>query len=55
MGGVGTGRYMRQLKLEDVTGQQDEMETAEQRRTRLQVFPLSDFPCSDDESDENDS
>ena len=42
-------------KLEDVTGQQDEMETAEQRRTRLQVFPLSDFPCSDDESDENDS
>jgi hypothetical protein len=37
--------------LEDVTGQQDEMETAEQRRTRLQIFPLSSFPHIDEDSD----
>ena len=29
--------------LEEVTGDQDEKETAEQRRTRLQIFPLSKF------------
>ena len=40
--------------LEDITGQQDELETAEQRRARLQIFPLSNFPCID-ESDEDDN
>ena len=42
-------------KLEDVTGQQDEMETAEQKRIRLQIFPLSTFPYIDEESDDDDN
>ena len=40
--------------LEDITGQQDEMKTAEQRRTRLEIFPLSNFPHIE-ESDEDDN
>ena len=40
--------------LEDVTGQQDEVETAEQKKIRLQIFPLSNFPHIDEESDDND-
>ena len=40
--------------LEDVNGQQEEKETAEQRRTRLQIFPLSYFPHIDEESGEED-
>ena len=40
--------------LEDVTGQQDEVETAEQKKIRLQIFPLSNFPHIDEESDGND-
>ena len=39
--------------LEDINGQQDEMETAEQRSTRLQIFPLSNFPSIEEESDED--
>ena len=39
--------------LEDVTGQQDELETVEQQRTRLQIFPLSNFQHIE-ESDEDD-
>ena len=31
-------------KLEEVTGEQDEEETQEQKQTRLDVFPLSVFP-----------
>ena len=41
--------------LEDVTGQQEEMETAEQKRTRLQIFPLSNFPHVDEDSDDNEN
>ena len=40
--------------LEDITGQQDELETAEQQRTRLQIFPLSNFQHIE-ESDEDDN
>ena len=39
--------------LEDITGQQDELETVEQQRTRLQIFPLSNFQHIE-ESDEDD-
>ena len=42
-------------KLEDVTGQQDEIETAEQRQTRLHIFPLSKFPYIDEDSGESDN
>ena len=31
-------------KLEEVTGEQDEEETREQKQIRLDVFPLSVFP-----------
>ena len=31
-------------QLEDVTGEQDEEETANQKRVRLQLFPFSVFP-----------
>ena len=40
--------------LEDITGQQDELETVEQQRTRLQIFPLSNFQHIE-ESDEDDN
>ena len=40
--------------LEEITGHQDEKETAEQRRTRLQIFPLSRFSYIDEDSDEDD-
>ena len=38
--------------LEEVTGDQDEKETADQRRTRLQIFPLSKFSFIEEDSDE---
>ena len=40
--------------LEEVSGVQDEEETQEQKRIRLEVFPLSVFPYSGADSDEND-
>ena len=40
--------------LEEVTGVQDEEETEEQRRIRLEVFPLSVFPQAGGDSDESD-
>lgn len=40
--------------LEEITGDQDEKETAEQRRTRLQIFPLSRFSYIEEDSDEDD-
>ena len=41
--------------LEDVTGQQDEKETAEQQTARLQTFPLSKFPFIEEDSDDDES
>ena len=43
--------------LEDVTGNQVEEETEDQKKTRLEIFPLSIFPTiqDDSEDDENDS
>ena len=41
--------------LEDVTGQQDETETEDQRKTRLQIFPLSIFPSVQDDSDDDEN
>ena len=43
--------------LEDVTGNQVEEETEDQKKTRLEIFPLSIFPTiqEDSEDDENDS
>lgn len=55
------GRHGNQLMwsaweyLEDLTGQQDEVETVEQKRIRLQVFPLSVFPCNGEDVVENGS
>ena len=52
-----TSRHGNQLmwtpwqNLEDVTGHQDETETEDQRKTRLQIFPLSIFPSVQDDSD----
>ena len=40
--------------LEDLSGVQDDEETVEQKRIRLEVFPLSVFPFSGADSDEND-
>ena len=37
--------------LEEVAGDQDEEETAEQQRTRLQIFPLSKFSYIEEDSD----
>ena len=39
--------------LEEITGDQDENETAEQRRTRLQIFPLSRFSYAEEDSGED--
>ena len=39
--------------LEEITGDQDEKESAEQRRTRLQIFPLSRFSYIDEDSDDD--
>ena len=41
--------------LEEITGDQDEKETAEQRRTRLQIFPLSRFSYTEEDSDEDEN
>ena len=41
--------------LEDITGVQEEEETEVQRRTRLEVFPLSVFPAAVDSDDSDDS
>ena len=43
--------------LEDVTGNQVEEEKEDQKKTRLEIFPLSIFPTiqDDSEDDENDS
>ena len=40
--------------LEELSGVQDDEETVEQKRIRLEVFPLSVFPFSGAEGDEND-
>ena len=40
--------------LEELSGVQDDEETVEQKRIRLEVFPLSVFPFSGEEGDEND-
>ena len=54
-----TSRHGNQLmwspwqNLEEVTGNQDETETEDQRRTRLQIFPLSIFPSVQDDSDDD--
>ena len=41
-------------KLEEVTGIQEGQETEQQKKTRLQVFPLSVFPSVEEDSDCND-
>ena len=41
-------------KLEEVTGIQEGQETEQQKKTRLQVFPLSVFPSVEESSDCND-
>ena len=41
-------------KLEDVNGDQDEDETDDQKRIRLQVFPFSRFPFIEGDSDVSD-
>ena len=41
--------------LEEITGDQDEKETAEQRRTRLQIFPLSRFSYTEEDSGEDEN
>ena len=42
--------------LEEITGNQDEKETAKQQRTRLQIFPLSKFSyIKEDSSDDEDN
>ena len=41
--------------LEEITGQQDESETEEQQRTRLQLFPLSRFSYVEEDSDEDEN
>ena len=41
--------------LEELSGVQDDEETVEQKRIRLEVFPLSVFPFSGADSDENDA
>ena len=41
--------------LEEITGDQDEKETAEQRKTRLQIFPLSKFSYIEEDSDEDEN
>ena len=40
--------------LEEVTGVQEEEETEQQRRIRLELFPLSVFPEAGGDSDESD-
>ena len=56
-----TSRHGNQLmwtpwkNLEEVTGDQDEMETDDQKRIRLQIFPLSIFPTVHDDSDDNET
>ena len=41
--------------LEEITGDQDEKETAEQRRTRLQIFPFSRFSYTEEDSGEDEN
>ena len=36
-------------RLENVTGEQDEEETENQKRVRLQIFPFSVFPVVKDD------
>ena len=56
-----TSRHGNQLmwtpwkNLEDVTGIQDEVETEDQKRTRLQIFPLSIFPSVQDDCDDDET
>ena len=40
--------------LEEVTGIQEQQETEQQKKTRLQLFPLSVFPSVEEDSDSND-
>ena len=40
--------------LEEVTGIQDVQETEQQKKTRLQLFPLSVFPSVEENSDSDD-
>ena len=53
-----TSRHGNQLmwspwqNLEDVSGNQNEEETEEQKKARLQIFPLSIFPVVQDDDDE---
>ena len=54
-----TSRHGNQLmwepwkNLEEVTGNQNEVETENQKKTRLQIFPLSIFPTVHDDGDED--
>ena len=41
-------------KLEEVTGIQEQQETEQQKKTRLQLFPLSVFPSVEKDSDSDD-
>ena len=41
--------------LEEITGDQDKNETEEQRRTRLEIFPLSRFSYIEEDSDEDEN
>ena len=54
-----TSRHGNQLmwepwqNLEEVTGNQNEVETENQKKTRLQIFPLSIFPTVHDDGDDD--
>ena len=41
-------------QLEDVTGIQEENETEDQKRVRLEIFPLSMFPIAEEENESED-
>ena len=55
-----SSKHMNQLmwgswsKLEEVTGVQDEHETEDQKKIRLELFPFSVFPIERDDSEEDD-
>ena len=41
-------------QLEEVTGIQEQEETENQKRIRLNIFPLSVFPCVEEDSENSD-